>query len=165
MHWTHGGARRNTGGLANTISVTRLLSPRELEVLRLVAGGASNVQIADALALSVHTVKKHVAKLLLKLKVASRSEAALLYRDATGDTAAPAPAPDPALEGLTVRERDVLLRMAEGSNNQRIAAELALSVNTVKRHSTKIFSKLGVRSRVKAAALLHLDARGRFEFA
>jgi DNA-binding NarL/FixJ family response regulator len=165
MHWTHRRARRNTGGVATPDSVTRLLSPRELEVLRLVAGGASNVQIADALALSVHTVKKHVAKLLLKLKVASRSEAALLYRGATADAVPEAAATEPALEGLTVRERDVLVRMAEGSNNQRIAAELALSVNTVKRHSTRIFSKLGVRSRVKAAALLHLDARGRLEFA
>ena len=35
---------------------------------RLVARGASNVQVADELTLSVHTVKKHVAKLLLKLK-------------------------------------------------------------------------------------------------
>jgi DNA-binding NarL/FixJ family response regulator len=75
-----------------------------------------------------------------------------LYRDATFH--APGPAPAPALDGLTTRERDVLLRMAEGANNQRIATELALSINTVKRHSTKIFSKLGVRSRVRAAALL-----------
>src|SRR3954466_13374233 len=101
MHWTHRRARRNTGGVATPDSVTRLLSPRELEVLRLVGGGASNVQVADALALSLHTVKKHVAKLLLKLKVASRSEAALLYRDATRDGAGtPSTTSGPALEGL-----------------------------------------------------------------
>ena len=135
-----------------------LLSPRELEVLRLVAAGASNAQVALDLALSVHTVKKHVAKLLLKLKVDSRSEAALMYRGATFHDSLPAPAPAPALQELTTRERDVLLRMAEGANNQRIAAELALSINTVKRHSTRIFSKLGVRSRVRAAAMLAAPA-------
>lgn len=121
-------------------------------MLRLVASGASNAQVAGELALSVHTVKKHVAKLLLKLKVDSRSEAALMYRDATFVDSAAAPAP--MLQGLTVRERDVLLRMAEGANNRRIASDLALSINTVKRHSTRIFSKLGVRSRVRAAAML-----------
>jgi DNA-binding NarL/FixJ family response regulator len=132
-----------------------LLSPRELEVLGLVASGASNVQVAERLDLSVHTVKKHVARLLLKLKVGSRSEAALLFRDAAFPAPAATPAPAPALDGLTTRERAVLRWMAEGANNRRIAAELALSVNTVKRHSTRIFSKLGVRSRVRAAALLH----------
>lgn len=140
-----------------------LLSPRELEVLGLVASGASNAQVAQVLVVSVHTVKKHVVKVLLKLKVASRSEAALLYRDATFRTAHAVPAP--SLEGLTLRERDVLRRMAEGANNQRIAAELALSINTVKRHGTRIFSKLGVRSRVCAAALLHVEADARARIA
>jgi predicted ATPase/DNA-binding CsgD family transcriptional regulator/transcriptional regulator with XRE-family HTH domain len=53
------------------------LSPRELEVLRLLAAGASNPQIAEQLVISIHTVKAHVAKILDKLDVSSRHEAML----------------------------------------------------------------------------------------
>jgi DNA-binding NarL/FixJ family response regulator len=134
------------------------LSRRELEVLQLVALGASNNQIAETLAVSIHTIKKHLARLLLKLKAESRSEAARLYRETITQPAAAA-APAHALEDLTTRERDVLSRIAAGANNQRIAADLALSLNTVKRHTTSIYSKLGVRSRVRAAALLHASAQ------
>jgi len=52
------------------------LTPRELEVLTLLAAGHSNKLIAQALALSVHTVKQHVASVLGKLAVASRGQAA-----------------------------------------------------------------------------------------
>ncbi len=52
------------------------LSVRETEVLALIAAGASNKLIARQLALSPHTVKRHVANLLDKLALASRGEAA-----------------------------------------------------------------------------------------
>jgi DNA-binding NarL/FixJ family response regulator len=51
------------------------LSPREREVLALVAEGASNKEIAGALALSVSTVKFHVAAITEKLGARSRVEA------------------------------------------------------------------------------------------
>jgi DNA-binding NarL/FixJ family response regulator len=51
------------------------LSPREREVLALLAEGASNKEIARALALSVHTVKFHIAALNEKLGARSRVEA------------------------------------------------------------------------------------------
>jgi LuxR family transcriptional regulator, maltose regulon positive regulatory protein len=52
------------------------LTTRELEVLRLVARGSSNPQIAAALVLSEHTVRRHVANILTKLDVPSRAAAA-----------------------------------------------------------------------------------------
>jgi len=55
------------------------LTAREAEVLALVARGQSNKLIARSLALSPHTVKRHVANLLDKLAVASRSQAAAWY--------------------------------------------------------------------------------------
>jgi DNA-binding CsgD family transcriptional regulator len=132
------------------------LSPRESEVLRLMAGGASNKLIARGLRLSVHTVKRHVARTMLKLHVSSRAEAASLYRASAG--ACPAAACDGSLEELTARERDILARVALGATNLQIAAELALSPNTVKRHTANIREKLGVHSRMHAAALLHEGA-------
>ncbi len=52
------------------------LTPREAQVLALMAAGDSNKLIARALGLSVHTVKQHVASVLGKLGVASRGQAA-----------------------------------------------------------------------------------------
>jgi DNA-binding NarL/FixJ family response regulator len=51
------------------------LTPREMEILNLIAGGLSNQAIARKLFLSVHTVKNHVHKILETLGVSSRWEA------------------------------------------------------------------------------------------
>jgi two-component system, NarL family, response regulator YdfI len=51
------------------------LTPRELEVLRMLAEGAANKTIAWKLAISEHTVKFHVAAIMAKLNAASRTEA------------------------------------------------------------------------------------------
>jgi DNA-binding CsgD family transcriptional regulator/type II secretory pathway predicted ATPase ExeA len=51
------------------------LSPREIEVLRLIANGGRNREIAEELFLSVRTVERHIANLYLKLGVSGRSEA------------------------------------------------------------------------------------------
>lgn len=54
------------------------LTPKELEVLRLIAKGQTNQQIADNLYISVTTVKKHVHRVLSKLEVSDRTQAAIL---------------------------------------------------------------------------------------
>ena len=51
------------------------LTEREMEVLILVVQGHSNQQIADAMVVSVATVKAHISNILSKLQVSSRSEA------------------------------------------------------------------------------------------
>jgi DNA-binding NarL/FixJ family response regulator len=53
------------------------LTPRELEVLALVARGLDNAEIAQALYLSQHTVKNHVSSILIKLQVENRIQAAV----------------------------------------------------------------------------------------
>jgi DNA-binding NarL/FixJ family response regulator len=53
------------------------LTAREREVLRLIADGKDNVEIADTLVMSPHTVKSHVSNILAKLEVANRLQAAV----------------------------------------------------------------------------------------
>ena len=53
------------------------LTPRELEVLRLIAQGMNNRQIALALTISEKTVKTHVSNILSKLHLADRTQAAI----------------------------------------------------------------------------------------
>ena len=65
--------RRRTGRASNGASP---LSRRETEVLRLVAAGLSNREIASSLVLSEHTVHRHVANILSKLAQSSRAAAA-----------------------------------------------------------------------------------------
>ncbi|MDP9438907.1 MAG: response regulator transcription factor [Actinomycetota bacterium] len=54
------------------------LTPRELEVLKLVATGKTNRQIAEELFLSANTIKVHVQHLIAKLGVSDRTQAATL---------------------------------------------------------------------------------------
>jgi DNA-binding CsgD family transcriptional regulator len=60
-----------------------------------------------------------------------------------------------ALGTLTRREQAVLEEMAEGRSNKEIAGRLFISEKTVSVHVTHILSKLGLRSRSQASALLH----------
>jgi ATP/maltotriose-dependent transcriptional regulator MalT len=56
-------------------AATHGLSPRELQVLRLLAGGRTNRQIAAELVISEHTAARHVQNIFAKLRVSSRSAA------------------------------------------------------------------------------------------
>ena len=59
------------------------------------------------------------------------------------------------LSCLTQRERDVALAVGRGLSNAEIAAELYLSVPTVKAHVSRLFDKLQVTNRVQIAILVH----------
>ncbi|WP_147205983.1 helix-turn-helix transcriptional regulator [Segetibacter aerophilus] len=52
--------------------------------------------------------------------------------------------------GLSTRELEVLVLMADGLSNQEIAERLFVSLNTVKTHTSKLFEKLDVKRRTQA---------------
>jgi non-specific serine/threonine protein kinase len=83
----------------------------------------------------------------------SFAHAALSAIPAMAAPAAPAPNP------LSVREKETLALLAHGLTNREIADRLVLSVRTVESHVSSICAKLGVRSRVQAAALATEYAR------
>jgi LuxR family maltose regulon positive regulatory protein len=56
------------------------------------------------------------------------------------------------VEPLTEREGEVLLLVAEGKANREIAEQLVVTLDTVKKHLTHIFGKLGAVSRTQAVA-------------
>ncbi len=92
LEWFSGQA----DGAVESGAVDRL-TPREREVLRLVAEGRSNADIAGALVLATSTVKSHVYHLLRKLEVGDRASAvALAYRSGLM----------PVVRGLSPRAED-----------------------------------------------------------
>jgi DNA-binding NarL/FixJ family response regulator len=59
------------------------------------------------------------------------------------------------LDGITAREREVLLAVARGRSNADIGAELHLSEATVKAHVSRLLTKLDATNRVQVAILAH----------
>jgi DNA-binding NarL/FixJ family response regulator len=87
----------------------------------------------------------------------------------TGDTersaiATPAPpaelVPSEPLEDLSAREREVMRLVAEGLNNEAIAARLFLSVRTVERHLSNVYVKLRLSGKAARAAAAVRFSRG-----
>jgi DNA-binding NarL/FixJ family response regulator len=73
-------ARSTRSGAPASNAIDGLLSSRERDVLRLLAEGMTDREIAAALAISPRTVESHVSSVLRKLGVRNRAEAAQRYR-------------------------------------------------------------------------------------
>ena len=69
------------GSASETPVATTALTGREMEVLRLMAAGMTNSEIADLLTLSYHTVRNHVCSIRGKLQARNREQAARAARD------------------------------------------------------------------------------------
>jgi DNA-binding NarL/FixJ family response regulator len=101
------------------------------------------------------------AELIQAIRVVARGDALLspsvtrrLITDIATRPERP-PTSGKALEGLTEREREVLVLVAEGLSNDEIAARLFLSPLTAKTHVSRIMTKLNARDRAQLVVLAY----------
>lgn len=108
--------------------------------------------IADrAVGYVVKRDRSDIARIMQAVRAAAVGD---IYLDATLtkliETAAKSPHGLAIAAGLTPREHDVLLLIAEGFDNKRIAERLGIGVQTTKNHSSAIRAKLHASSRIEA---------------
>ena len=123
------------------------MSEREDDLLAAVRSGAAGYLLKNM----------PPSKLVASLRAVQQGESAL-SRSMTfkvmkelSRTKGSEPAGDPALGGLTRREREVLVELAAGKSNHEIARQLFISENTVKYHVHAILEKLHLSDRKDAA--------------
>ncbi|MDN3027526.1 response regulator transcription factor [Streptomyces sp. S.PB5] len=99
-------------------------------------------------------------ELLHAVRVAARGDALIspsVTRRLIAEFAvrAKSPQPDPRLDVLTDREREVMQLVAAGLTNDEIAQRLVLQVSTAKTHVSRILTKLGARDRSQLVVLAY----------
>jgi len=163
-----------TGSIAHLLDAVQRMAPAAV-LLDAGAGGPHGARVVLALrplrpdlrlVVLADTLDPHLAGVV----AAGHADALLPKAEATGRAAVQAirdvlcgrsvlagwgprttPARDAGLGTLSARQREVLRLVVAGYSNAQIAAELVISVNTVKFHVRTIFRELGIRSRVDAA--------------
>jgi two-component system nitrate/nitrite response regulator NarL len=133
----------NTG--IRTIVLTGAVDKRQvLEALQL---GARGVVLKDAVVEHLAACIRAVMQGQYWLEGRPVQNLVQVLRDLAAQTAPPAR----KTFGLTARELEVVALITEGSTNKHIAQTFGISEETVKRHLTNIFNKLGVGNRLELA--------------
>lgn len=155
-------------GLEATTALLRLDSPPRIIVLttfdadeyvaRALGGGASGFLLKDT---PPATLVDAVRKVAAGEQILSPSVTATLIRHVTA-THGEASVVDSGsarartlVDDLTQREREVAMAVAQGMSNADVAAELYMSVATVKAHVSRVLMKLGAANRVQIAICMH----------
>ena len=120
-------------------------------VLRALHAGASGFLLKDSPPADISAAIRHVAagEPMLSPTITRRLMDRVAVEAGAYDRARA------AIASLTPRERDVLLAVARGKTNAEIAAELFMSVATVKAHVSRILTKLALSNRTQIALLAH----------
>jgi LuxR family maltose regulon positive regulatory protein len=95
----------------------------------------------------------HKLLYLAKVNQGNGSYISGLLSDLSADAGNPLPSVQLLIEPLTRRELELLKLIEEGCTNQDIAERLVISIPTVKRHISNLYSKLGAKSRTQAISL------------
>jgi DNA-binding NarL/FixJ family response regulator len=141
--------RRITGTLPGTRVVILTTFDRSQLVYDALLAGASGFLLKDGpgdrLVAAVHAVVR--GEELLAPSITRRLVAEFTRAGREG--------PPRGYEHLTAREAEVLELVARGRSNAEIAAELVVSIQTVKTHVARMLAKLGLRDRVQAVVLAY----------
>jgi DNA-binding NarL/FixJ family response regulator len=142
------------GGAAQQVIVLTTFDADD-QVLRALRAGASGFLLKDTPPAAIVDAIRRVAagEPMLSPTVTRR-----LMAHVTGAVAAPDDTGDRArvlLAGLTEREHEVALAVGRGLSNADIAAELYMSVATVKAHVSRLLTKLDATNRVQVALVVH----------
>lgn len=122
-------------------------------VLGAVAAGADGFLLKDTPPPHIVSAVRRVAEGEPMLSPsATRTLVERLRHDSTGDRTVAA---EERMARLTLREQEVAVCIGRGLSNAEIAAELHLSVPTVKAHVSRLFDKLGSTNRVQVAMVVH----------
>jgi DNA-binding CsgD family transcriptional regulator/tetratricopeptide (TPR) repeat protein len=141
--------------------------PLSYALLRLAEAhvAAGETATAAAAASEAHALAQRLGAAPMAAEAAALARRARLHLNGAGDQVTGEPdatgeaADELARFGLTDREREVLLLLAEGHSNPEIATALFISAKTASVHVSNILAKLGVSGRVEAAAVVHRLAR------
>lgn len=143
--------RRIKSQLPSTSVIVLTIYDNDAYVVDAVRAGAGGYLLKDASKdLLVHTIRAVNSGGML-IKTSLLREAMLNLSDAAGDQPKEKLGNSTALDGLTQRERDVLLLVIRGRSNKEIGQALSISEDTAKKHVQTIMLKMGVSDRTQAA--------------
>jgi len=143
--------RRIKSQLPSTSVIVLTIYDNDAYVVDAVRAGAGGYLLKDASKdLLIHTIRAVNSGGML-IKTDLLREAILSLSDAAGDQPKEKLGNSTALDGLTPRERDVLLLVIRGQSNKEIGQALSISEDTAKKHVQTIMLKMGVSDRTQAA--------------
>lgn len=139
--------RELTGDSAATRTIVLTAQVEKRQILEALQLGARGVLLKDAAATHLAACIHAVMQGQYWLEGRPVQNLVQVLRDLTAQTAPP---PRKTF-GLTPRELEVVTLITEGSTNKHIADTFGISEETVKRHLTNIFNKIGVGNRLELA--------------
>lgn len=130
------------------------LSPREQVALDHLNTGLSNQQIADAMGVSVNTIKAHLKNIFRKLETSSRAQTFAQTQSLPECLAFCEEEKAFAEIGRHRMLQSLLDGLRAGATNKQLARTLTRSPDTIKFHLKGIYRQLGARNRIQTMALL-----------
>ena len=140
--------REMTGDSADTRTIVLTGQVDKRQILEALQLGARGVVLKDAVVAHLSACIRAVMQGQYWLEGRPVQNLVQVLRDLTA--AKPRPPPRKTF-GLTARELEVVTLITEGSTNKHIAETFGISEETVKRHLTNIFNKIGVGNRLELA--------------